>query len=127
MSNVASSVNTTPVANHTIERTRNVTITRNHLSLGRATDLRAGSTTTHYALDAGLRQARLGFEGLEENRSRLLATHFAQFAVPALDAGEVLVVPFTTPVYNVVLPIAGALVTAEGGPLSHAAVLAREL
>jgi len=26
-----------------------------------------------------------------------------------------------------VLPLAGAIVTAEGGPLSHAAVLAREL
>ena len=36
-------------------------------------------------------------------------------------------VPFTTPTNNVVLPLAGALVTAEGGPLSHAAVLAREL
>jgi phosphohistidine swiveling domain-containing protein len=48
-------------------------------------------------------------------------------AIAALRAGEVLVVPFTTPTYNVVLPLAGALVTAEGGPLSHAAVLAREL
>ncbi|MEP7112214.1 MAG: PEP-utilizing enzyme [Ilumatobacteraceae bacterium] len=38
-----------------------------------------------------------------------------------------LVVPFTTPAYNLVLPLAGALITAEGGPLSHAAVLAREL
>ena len=34
---------------------------------------------------------------------------------------------FTTPAYNVVLPLAGGIVTAEGGPLSHAAVLAREL
>jgi phosphoenolpyruvate synthase/pyruvate phosphate dikinase len=39
----------------------------------------------------------------------------------------VLVVPYTTPAYNVVLPLAGAIVTVEGGPLSHAAVLAREL
>ena len=36
-------------------------------------------------------------------------------------------VPFTTPAYNVVLPLCGGLVTTEGGPLSHAAVLAREL
>ena len=35
--------------------------------------------------------------------------------------------PCTTPAYNVVLSIAGAVVTADGGPLSHAAVLAREL
>jgi phosphoenolpyruvate synthase/pyruvate phosphate dikinase len=38
-----------------------------------------------------------------------------------------LVVPFTTPMNNVVLPLAGALVATEGGPLSHAAFLAREL
>ena len=48
----------------------------------------------------------------------------ADEAIASLEAGEVLVVPFTTPMYNVVLPIAGALVTTEGGPLSHAAVLA---
>ena len=38
-----------------------------------------------------------------------------------------LVVPFTTPSYNTVLGLAGAVVTSEGGPLCHAAVLAREL
>ncbi|HZX55248.1 MAG TPA: PEP-utilizing enzyme, partial [Ilumatobacteraceae bacterium] len=43
------------------------------------------------------------------------------------EPGEILVVPFTTPAYNVVLPLAGGIVTAQGGPLSHAAVLAREL
>ena len=48
-------------------------------------------------------------------------------AIASLEPGEVLVVPFTTPAYNVVLPLAGAIVTIEGGPLSHAAVLAREL
>jgi pyruvate,water dikinase len=48
-------------------------------------------------------------------------------AVATLEPGEVLVVPFTTPAYNVVLPLAGAIVTADGGPLCHAAVLAREL
>jgi len=39
----------------------------------------------------------------------------------------VLVVPCTTPAFNMVLAMAGAVVTAEGGALSHAAVLAREL
>jgi rifampicin phosphotransferase len=39
----------------------------------------------------------------------------------------VLVVRATSPAFNAVLSIAGAVVTAEGGPLSHAAVLAREL
>lgn len=48
-------------------------------------------------------------------------------AVLNLEPGDVLVVPCTTPAYNMVLPMAGAIVTAEGGALSHAAVLAREL
>ena len=48
-------------------------------------------------------------------------------AIATLEPGEVLVVPFTTPAYNVVLPLAGGIVTIGGGPLSHAAVLAREL
>ena len=48
-------------------------------------------------------------------------------AIERLQPGEVLVVPCTTPAYNMVLALAGAVVTAEGGPLSHAAVLAREL
>jgi pyruvate,water dikinase len=48
-------------------------------------------------------------------------------ALASLEPGDVLVVPFTTPAYNAVLALAGAIVTAEGGALSHAAVLAREL
>ena len=38
-----------------------------------------------------------------------------------------LVVRATSPAFNVVLTIAGAVVTANGGAMSHAAVLAREL
>jgi rifampicin phosphotransferase len=48
-------------------------------------------------------------------------------AIDRLGRGDVLVVPCTTPAYNAVLTLAGAIVTADGGPLSHAAVLAREL
>jgi pyruvate,water dikinase len=48
-------------------------------------------------------------------------------ALAAIKPGDVLVVPFTTPAYNAVLSVAGAVVTEEGGALSHAAVLAREL
>jgi pyruvate,water dikinase len=33
----------------------------------------------------------------------------------------------TTPAYNAVLAVCGAVVTEEGGALAHAAVLAREL
>jgi phosphohistidine swiveling domain-containing protein len=48
-------------------------------------------------------------------------------ALEAMEPGDVLVVRFTTPAYNTVLPLAGAIVTAEGALLSHAAVMAREL
>lgn len=48
-------------------------------------------------------------------------------ALDALEPGDVLVVAGTTPAYNLVLSIAGGVVTAEGGPMSHAAVIAREL
>ena len=58
-------------------------------------------------------------------RARLATS--AEDAIQAMEPGDVLIVAFTTPAYNVVLGIAGAVVTSEGGPLSHAAVLAREL
>ena len=48
-------------------------------------------------------------------------------ALNQMTPGDVLVVPCTTPAFNMVLTLAGAVVTAEGGALSHAAVLAREL
>ena len=48
-------------------------------------------------------------------------------ALDAMEPGDILVVPCTTPAYNMVLAIAGGVVTATGGPLSHAAVLSREL
>jgi rifampicin phosphotransferase len=48
-------------------------------------------------------------------------------ALDRLQPGEVLVVACTTPAYNMVLSLAGGIVTAAGGPMSHAAVLAREL
>ena len=45
----------------------------------------------------------------------------------AMEPGDVLVAPWTAPTYNAVLAIAGAIVVQEGGLLSHAAVMAREL
>lgn len=48
-------------------------------------------------------------------------------ALAAMEPGDVLVVRCTTPAYNTVLMLAGAVVTAEGALLSHAAVMAREL
>lgn len=60
-------------------------------------------------------------------RGRACRADSPEDAVVNLMEGDVLVVPCTTPAYNMVLPLAGAIVTAEGGALSHAAVLAREL
>jgi pyruvate,water dikinase len=48
-------------------------------------------------------------------------------ALAKLEPGDVLVAVMTTPAYEAVLPIAGALVTEHGGLISHAALVAREL
>ena len=48
-------------------------------------------------------------------------------ALERLEAGDVLVTTGTTPAYNMALSIAGAVVVEEGGLMSHAAVIAREL
>ena len=53
--------------------------------------------------------------------------HVAEDVLSTLEEGDVLVTTFANPAYNTVLMIAGALVCEEGGPLSHAAVMAREL
>jgi len=43
-----------------------------------------------------------------------------------LQKGDVLVAPTTSPAYNVILPMIGAVVTDRGGTLSHCAIVARE-
>jgi phosphoenolpyruvate synthase/pyruvate phosphate dikinase len=43
-----------------------------------------------------------------------------------LAKGDVLVAQLTSPTYNVVLPLLGAVVTDHGGVLSHPAIVARE-
>ena len=50
----------------------------------------------------------------------------AEDVLARMEPGDVLVAPFTNPAYNVVLSMAGAVVCQQGGPLSHAAVMARE-
>lgn len=51
----------------------------------------------------------------------------AEDAIAAMQPGDVLVTRATSPAFNLVLGIAGGLVTVHGGPMSHAAVLSREL
>jgi phosphohistidine swiveling domain-containing protein len=48
-------------------------------------------------------------------------------ALAKLEPGDVLVTGATTPAYEAILPIAGAVVTEHGGLISHAALVAREL
>lgn len=63
--------------------------------------------------------------GAVKGRARVATT--PDKAIARLEPGDVLVTTFTTPAYNAVLPILGALVVEEGGALSHAAIVAREL
>ncbi|MDG1878199.1 MAG: PEP-utilizing enzyme [Acidimicrobiales bacterium] len=51
----------------------------------------------------------------------------AEDAIAAMQPGDVLITRATSPAFNLVLGIAGGLVTVHGGPMSHAAVLSREL
>jgi phosphoenolpyruvate synthase/pyruvate phosphate dikinase len=43
-----------------------------------------------------------------------------------IQPGDVLIARSTSPYFNVVLPMLGAIVTDRGGALSHAAIVARE-
>lgn len=61
--------------------------------------------------------------GRFEGRARLI-TDPEDFS--KIQDGEVLVAGMTTPAVNVVLPMLGAVVTDEGGMLSHPAIVARE-
>jgi rifampicin phosphotransferase len=73
---------------------------------------------------SGLHGAGIGSTSV---RGRARVADSPEAALDAMDPGDILVVMCTTPAYNVVLSLAGGVVTAEGGPMSHAAVLAREL
>ena len=47
-------------------------------------------------------------------------------ALSRLEPGDVLVTTITTPAYEAILPIAGAVVTEQGGLMGHTALVARE-
>lgn len=68
--------------------------------------------------------AGIGEESFQ-GRARVALT--AEEALMALEPGEILVTRATSPAFNLVLSLAGGLVTVDGGPMSHAAVLSREL
>jgi phosphohistidine swiveling domain-containing protein len=78
-----------------------------------------GHTTSEPLTGIGI--GRTAYTG----RARRAAS--ADEAIDQLEPGDVLVVRATSPAFIAVLTIAGAVVTADGGAMSHAAVLAREL
>jgi pyruvate,water dikinase len=65
--------------------------------------------------------------GTEVVRGRACVAIDPADALARLEPGDVLVATGTTPAFNLVLSLAGAVVVEEGGLLSHAAVIAREL
>lgn len=65
--------------------------------------------------------------GTEAFTGRACVARDADEAFDKLEPGDILVTRATSPAYNMVLTLVGGLVTADGGPMSHAAVLSREL
>ncbi|HZD23895.1 MAG TPA: PEP-utilizing enzyme [Acidimicrobiia bacterium] len=61
--------------------------------------------------------------GVYQGKARVVTT---PTDLGRLVQGDVLVARMTTPAYNLVLPLLGAVVTDTGGVLSHAAIVARE-
>lgn len=65
--------------------------------------------------------------GAESVVGRACVAHDPTEAFERFEPGDILVTAGTCPAWNHVLALAGGVVTEEGGPLSHAAVIAREL
>ena len=61
--------------------------------------------------------------GVYEGPARLIAGP-AEFG--RIQQGDVLLTPSTTEAFNILLPLLGAIVTDNGGLLSHSAIVARE-
>jgi pyruvate,water dikinase len=61
--------------------------------------------------------------GVYEGRARVMDR---DSGFELIEAGDILIATMTTPAYNVVVPLIGAVVTDTGGMLCHAAIVARE-
>ena len=64
--------------------------------------------------------------GAASYRGRACVLRDAAEAIDRLQAGDVVVAPFTGPAWNSLLPLVGAFVVEEGGAMCHAAIVARE-
>jgi rifampicin phosphotransferase len=80
-------------------------------------------------LEAGAERTLLRGAGIgtRSYRGRARVARRPEDVLAAMEQGDVLVAPFTNPAYNTLLFVAGAVVCEEGGLLSHAAIMAREL
>lgn len=65
--------------------------------------------------------------GTEPYTGRACVAASPEEALAKLEPGDVLVTVMTTPAYEAILPIAGAVVPEHGGLISHTALMAREL
>lgn len=83
----------------------------------------------HLGMDGGGERAALQGTGIGTTvvRGRACIASSPEEALDMVGPGDILVVASTTPAFNLVLSLAAGVVTAEGGPMSHAAVIAREL
>lgn len=76
--------------------------------------------------DAGVTTTGIGIgDRVHRGRARVAAS--PDDLLTDLEPGDVLVTSITTPAFNAVLPLLGAIVTERGGLLSHPAIAAREL
>jgi rifampicin phosphotransferase len=65
--------------------------------------------------------------GTSPHRGRACVAADPGEALTRLEPGDVLITSITTPACNALLPLVGAIVTEQGGMLSHPAIVAREL
>jgi pyruvate,water dikinase len=82
--------------------------------------------TTPAAADDGSSNVRGIGLGNTSYRGRACVVRDPMLAFHQIQPGDVLIAPVTGPSANSLLPVIGALVVEEGGPLCHAAIVARE-
>ncbi|MDX1659956.1 MAG: PEP-utilizing enzyme [Nitriliruptorales bacterium] len=73
--------------------------------------------------DGGVLRGRAASPGRYEGTARVV---IGPSELDRIEHGDVLVARTTSEAFNVALPLLGAIVTNRGGPLSHAAIVARE-
>jgi rifampicin phosphotransferase len=90
-------------------------------AMGIALGMLFGSSEAEH--DAETLRGLAASPGVYEGPARLIAGP-AEFG--RIQQGDVLLTPSTTEAFNILLPLLGAIVTDNGGLLSHSAIVARE-